>query len=67
MDEEMSALQSRRTWDLVVAPHDAEIVSYRWVFTVKTNLIVLLTYTRPVLLLVGLHSLIRLITLRPSL
>ena len=35
MDEEMSALQSRETWDLVVALHDVEIVSCRWVFIIK--------------------------------
>ena len=37
MDEEMSALQCRQTWDLVTLPVDAEIVSCHWVFTVKYN------------------------------
>ena len=37
MDEEMSAPHSRQTWDLVTLPVDAEVVSYRWVFTVKYN------------------------------
>lgn len=35
MDEEMSALQSRGTWDLVVPLADVEIVSCRWIFIVK--------------------------------
>ena len=35
MDEEMSAIQSRETWNLIVPPDDVEIVSCRWVFTIK--------------------------------
>jgi len=35
MDEEMEALASRGTWELVSAPTDAVIVGCRWVFTLK--------------------------------
>jgi len=35
MDKEMEALDSRRTWELVLAPTDAVIVDCRWVFTLK--------------------------------
>lgn len=34
-DEEMSALISRGTWELVPAPANADIVACRWVFTLK--------------------------------
>jgi len=33
MDEEMEALASRETWELISAPTD--VASYRWVFTLK--------------------------------
>ncbi|KAL0423678.1 UNVERIFIED_CONTAM: Retrovirus-related Pol polyprotein from transposon RE1 [Sesamum radiatum] len=35
MDDEMSALVSRGTWELVDAPPNADIVACRWVFTLK--------------------------------
>jgi len=35
MDEEMKALDSRKTWELVSAPIDAVVVSCRLVFTLK--------------------------------
>jgi len=35
MDEEMEALASRETWELVSAPTDEVIIDYRWVFTLK--------------------------------
>ncbi|KAG6387565.1 hypothetical protein SASPL_152757 [Salvia splendens] len=35
MDEEMRALLSRGTWILVRAPNSVDIVSCRWVFTIK--------------------------------
>ena len=34
IDEEMEALASRETWELVSAPTDV-VASYRWVFTLK--------------------------------
>ncbi|KAK4382102.1 Retrovirus-related Pol polyprotein from transposon RE2 [Sesamum angolense] len=35
MDEEMSALISKGTWELVEVPPNADIVACRWVFTLK--------------------------------
>ncbi|KAK4403222.1 Retrovirus-related Pol polyprotein from transposon RE2 [Sesamum angolense] len=35
MDDEMSALISRGTWELVEVPPNADIVACRWVFTLK--------------------------------
>ncbi|KAK4386010.1 Retrovirus-related Pol polyprotein from transposon RE2 [Sesamum angolense] len=35
MDDEMSALVSRGTWELVEVPPNADIVACRWVFTLK--------------------------------
>ncbi|KAL0323460.1 UNVERIFIED_CONTAM: Copia protein [Sesamum angustifolium] len=35
MDDEMSALISMGTWELVEVPPNADIVAYRWVFTLK--------------------------------
>ncbi|KAL0317516.1 UNVERIFIED_CONTAM: Copia protein [Sesamum angustifolium] len=35
MDEEMSALISRETWELVDPSPNADVVSCRWVFTLK--------------------------------
>ncbi|KAK4390758.1 Retrovirus-related Pol polyprotein from transposon RE2 [Sesamum angolense] len=35
MDDEMSALVSRGTWELVEVPHNADIVACRWVSTLK--------------------------------
>ena len=35
MNEEMKALTSRETWELVSAPTDAVLVDCRWVFTLK--------------------------------
>jgi len=35
MDEEMEALASRETWELVSASTDMVIVSCRWLFTLK--------------------------------
>jgi len=35
MDEEMDALISRGTWELVSAPKDAVVVGCRWVYTLK--------------------------------
>jgi len=35
MDEEIDALISRGTWELVSASKDAGVVSYRWVYTLK--------------------------------
>jgi len=33
MDEEMDALVSRRTWELVSVPTSVAVVSCRWVYT----------------------------------
>ena len=38
MDDEMEALQSRDTWELVTCPVGASIVTCRWVFIVKYKL-----------------------------
>ena len=38
MDEEMQALVSRGTWELVNRPPGASVVSCKWVFTVKYKL-----------------------------
>ena len=35
MDEEMDALISRGTWELVFAPKNAVVVGCRWVYTLK--------------------------------
>ncbi|KAK4388463.1 Retrovirus-related Pol polyprotein from transposon RE2 [Sesamum angolense] len=35
IDDEMSALISRETWELVEVPPDTDVVAYRWVFTLK--------------------------------
>ena len=35
MDEEMDALISRGTWELVSAPKDTVVVGCRWVYTLK--------------------------------
>ncbi|KAL0283440.1 UNVERIFIED_CONTAM: Retrovirus-related Pol polyprotein from transposon RE2 [Sesamum angustifolium] len=35
MDDEMSALISRGTWELVEVPPNANVVAFRWVFTLK--------------------------------
>ncbi|KAK4381159.1 Retrovirus-related Pol polyprotein from transposon TNT 1-94 [Sesamum angolense] len=35
MDDEMSALISRGTWELVEVPPNADIVACRWVFTLE--------------------------------
>jgi len=35
MDEEMEALVSRETWELISVPTDVVIVGCRWVFTLK--------------------------------
>jgi len=35
MDEEMEALPSRGTWELISAPTDAVVVGCRWVFALK--------------------------------
>ena len=35
MDEEMEALASRGTWELILAPTDIAVVGCRWVFTLK--------------------------------
>ena len=37
MEEEISALVRRGTWDIVYRPADANVVSCRWVFTIKYN------------------------------
>ena len=38
MIEEMAALHSTSTWDLVPLPADKSPVDCRWVYTVKTDL-----------------------------
>ena len=38
MDYEVEALVSRETWTLVPRPVDANIVTCKWVFTVKYHL-----------------------------
>ncbi|KAL0315865.1 UNVERIFIED_CONTAM: Copia protein [Sesamum radiatum] len=35
MDDEVSALISRGTWELAGVPPNADIVACRWVFTLK--------------------------------
>ena len=35
MDEEMNSLISREIWELVSAPKDTVVVSYRWLYTLK--------------------------------
>ena len=35
MDEEIEALASRGTWELVLAPTDVVVVGCRWVFALK--------------------------------
>lgn len=35
MDEEMQALISRGTWDLVTRPERTSVVSCKWAFTIK--------------------------------
>jgi len=35
MNEEMKALTSRETWELVLAPTNTGVVGCRWVFTLK--------------------------------
>jgi hypothetical protein len=37
MEEEMAALQSRGTWDLVDLPPGATVVGCRWMFTLKCD------------------------------
>ena len=37
MEEEITALVRQGTWDLVSRPADANVVSCRWVFTIKYN------------------------------
>ncbi|KAL0346007.1 UNVERIFIED_CONTAM: hypothetical protein Sradi_4432000 [Sesamum radiatum] len=48
MDEEISALISRGTWKLVSAPVDADVVSCRWVFTLKYQVDASMIVIRPV-------------------
>jgi len=35
MDQEYTALTERRTWTLIPHPRNTNIVTYRWIFTVK--------------------------------
>ena len=35
IDEEIVVLTARGTWELVIRPIEATIVTYRWVYTVK--------------------------------
>ena len=37
MDEELSTLHKTSTWDLVPLPLGKNIVSYNWVYKIKTN------------------------------
>ncbi|KAL0428251.1 UNVERIFIED_CONTAM: hypothetical protein Slati_2999900 [Sesamum latifolium] len=53
MDEKISALISRGTWELVSAPVDANVVSCRWVFTLKYQVDASMIVIRPVWLLKG--------------
>ena len=38
MTEEMDALYSNGTWELVALPHDKSLVGYFWVYIVKVGL-----------------------------
>ena len=37
MDEEMAALDSNETWDLVPLLKEKNAIGYKWVYTVKHN------------------------------
>ena len=37
MDQEFAALTDRRTWILVPRPQDTNVVTCRWIFTLKYN------------------------------
>ena len=66
MDEEMEALTSRGTWELVSAPTDAVVVGCRWVFTLKYRQIDLWIDIRPGSLPRGILGHMTLIILRRS-
>ena len=37
MDEEMAALDSSHTWELMPLPHDKKAIGCKWVYKVKHN------------------------------
>lgn len=37
MSEEISALHSNNTWDLVTKSHNANIIGSRWIYQIKRN------------------------------
>ena len=37
MEEEILALEQNQTWELVPGPRDVMLISYKWVYKIKTR------------------------------